>query len=110
MSRTLRSENVECTIYRFECCGIDTVITSGKYVIVSIYRPNSSHWSDIKVFFDRIHDLFQKLTLENSRFVVSGNFNIDLLSPTNETNKFISLIESFNSNFWSHVNLCDVHQ
>lgn len=72
-------------------------------MIVSINCPNSSPRIDINVLFDRIHDLFQKLTLDNSTFVVSGDFNIDLLFPTNKTNKFLSLIKNFNSNFWIKV-------
>lgn len=83
----------------YECSAVETIINGIKYVIISVYRPNTAPKADIKLFFDQIYTMLDKLVRENTRFILSGDFNIDLLSFTKETKKFTSLIESFNSKF-----------
>lgn len=72
-------------------------INSVKYVILSIYRPNTYSRCDIALFFDKMNFIFQRLISENSQYVIAGDFNINLLSKDSEACSFMSLLEGFNA-------------
>lgn len=73
----------------FECCASQTYIEGDRYIIICIYRPNTSPSCNIDIFFERFISLLDLCLVENVRFIIAGDFNIDLLSSTAESKTFL---------------------
>lgn len=76
-----------------ECCGIQTIIGPDKYLITCIYRPNTLPLSDIDIFFENFILLIEQCLKENIRFIIAGDFNIDLLCFSKESKMFLKVLE-----------------
>ncbi|XP_044753948.1 uncharacterized protein LOC123313237 [Coccinella septempunctata] len=88
--------------YVFECSAIETTINNVQLTIISIYRPNSYPRCDINLFFEKLYHLLEKLTNSNSHYIIAGDFNINILANTSETQKFISILEGFGASLSVH--------
>lgn len=79
-----------------ECCASMIVIDTVKYLIICMYRPNTPPLTDITVFFEKFSLILDQCMLENVNFIITGDFNVDILSSTNESNMFLSLLDMYN--------------
>ncbi|XP_044744624.1 uncharacterized protein LOC123306611 isoform X2 [Coccinella septempunctata] len=80
-----------------ECCALEYCeLASVKLIIVCIYHPNKIG-SDINAFFDKFMHILDILSVEkNKKFVITGDFNIDLLTPEHKnTETFMQILESY---------------
>lgn len=87
-----RKDIVKLSVERvceISCAEMDT------YIILCIYRPPASVLSS---FIDIMEDVLSKIYDLNKRVFVCGDFNIDTLIDSSETQKLISLFNSFNLN------------
>lgn len=80
----------------FECCVSQIMIDSEKYLIICIYRPNSYPLSNVDIFFERFISVLDGCQVENVKVIISGDFNIDLLSVSNDSRLFFSILETYN--------------
>ena len=80
---------------------IEFTIENTNYIVGVIYRrPNS----DIKRFFDKLHDILDIAAQENKVCYIMGDFNLDLNvgKITNNTKELISLFVGYN--FFNCIN------
>lgn len=68
------------------------VVKSVGTVIASVYRPPSY---DTKPFFEYITSLFEYVSSEMLPIVLVGDFNIDVLRNTPQSDQLLNLIESY---------------
>lgn len=84
--------------YNFECCGIE--IPSYNLIIVCIYRIPKSN---IKIFFDKLSLLLNKVTKNNKKhIIICGDWNIDILSDNSQTKELKAIL--LNHNLHPHIN------
>ncbi|KAK9876328.1 hypothetical protein WA026_012628 [Henosepilachna vigintioctopunctata] len=57
-----------------------------------MYRP----LSDVNVFFENIILVLDKLITENVKFVIAGDFNINISTESNESKMFLFLLGTYN--------------
>lgn len=77
----------------FECAAVESVLSSHKILIVTVYRPNTG---SIQSFMNRLEALLQFIVHHSYMIIfIGGDFNIDLLSESTEKNRFISLLKSY---------------
>lgn len=77
----------------FECAAMEISITpNSKIIILAIYRPPTS---SITLFLDKFNEVLSKLMRENSEFIISGDFNIDLLKNNKDKNDFLTLLSTY---------------
>ena len=72
------------------------------YLICSIYRPNSKHVA-VEEFTHTLNAILQNINTNNSKIVLIGDFNINLLEHTTHmpTNSFLTTMQSIN--FIPHI-------
>lgn len=77
----------------FETTGISVLTKLGKIIAVGIYRsPNGN----LDTFFTQLESLLSDLTKNNQKFIIMGDFNIDVLDVNSPTTKyFFNLLNSF---------------
>lgn len=63
------------------------------YIIVSVYRPPNGQYD---IFENVLEDVLKRLDNKNKQLIVLGDFNINILSPSNLNNNLINLFLSFN--------------
>lgn len=81
------------TIIECSACNV-SVYGSKKIVVVCIYRPSSSH--DFETFFEKLTLILEILNSENATYVITGDFNINLLDRELEVaHDLVSLLETF---------------
>lgn len=71
----------------FECL----FVKSSAFVAGLIYRPPSG---SLKEFFEFFDSLLYYLASENSHVVILGDFNINLLHPSDPVNEFLDIATS----------------
>lgn len=78
----------------FECTGILWRGVNIEVIILSVYRPPSSN---ISQFIDNLEATLIRVTKlhPNAELVVCGDFNIDLLKPSNNTVLYQDILNSF---------------
>lgn len=78
-----------------ECCGISIAELNLK--LICIYRPPKSN---LNVFYDTLEKILSKVTRKvknvNKKIVLVGDFNINILEKSNNSNLFISTLKTFN--------------
>lgn len=79
----------------FECCSSQVVLDNNKYLIICIYRPNTVTLND-GIFFEKFIALLDKCLMYESSLIIAGDFNVDILSSTNDTKTFLGILDSFN--------------
>lgn len=65
--------------YVFECSAIQFILENVRYVIVCIYRANTAPYTNADSFLEKLDILLRKLTLEKSKYIILGDFNINTL-------------------------------
>lgn len=74
----------------FEICGLE--ITQLKLIILCIYRtPNSN----INVFFRKMNETLSKFRHKQSKLIICGDFNINILARDNASIEFMELIAHY---------------
>ena len=74
---------------------IEIINDSDKNIIVGvIYRPPNNH---IDTFLDKLDDSLNKVSQENKQIYLMGDYNVDLLSPTNQhvSSRLLNILSSF---------------
>lgn len=79
----------------FECSAISLNTIKSKINIVCIYCPPKSCFQNI---LNKLNTLLQLLLKEKAEIVIMGDFNVDMLEPSNKRTEFFSLLESYNIN------------
>lgn len=80
-------------VFVCEVSAAEVVLSGKKLIIICVYRPPSS---DVFDFFDIVEKILEKIIVENCEMCFAGDFNIDLLSESNQIkNYFLSLLSSF---------------
>lgn len=79
-----------------ECCACQIEIQYKKYLIVCVYRPNSQPLADVFLFFEKFSLVLDQCFLQGVDLVISGDFNIDILSHSKDAKMFLSIIETYN--------------
>lgn len=65
--------------------------------VISIYRPPTEIKEFVEIFFEKLESILVTLHQTNAMFMLSGDFNIDIFTPTsNKTKQFLNLCKSFN--------------
>lgn len=82
----------------FECCASQFAIGSEKYLLICIYRPNTLPLSDIDVFFEKFSLVLDKCHNERMKFIIAGDFNIDLLSDSVDSKFFLTVLKTYDLN------------
>lgn len=79
----------------FEICGVKIPKNSKYYknlIILSVYRPPAGN---ISIFLDKLEIVLHNFDKENVDLVLTGDFNIDLLTEKNPTKLFLELTDAF---------------
>lgn len=88
----------------FECSACELKSTSGKLVVICIYRPPSKIESDIEAFIDRYIHSLEILSISSLDFVIAGDFNINVISNEERTAMLFKFItESFGAKLTINV-------
>lgn len=80
-----------------ECSGVEVSLATNKYVLVCIYRINTFPLAVTDVFFEKLNIILAKLTKEKISYFIVGDFNINLLSISNKTKIFQSIVQGSNA-------------
>ena len=96
---TLETELIEEYTYITDLIELLTVkvkVHDESYLISTVYRPSSKH-VDVDLFDRMINDLLKKRIFKNSKHVLLGDFNINLLefSTHSPTNQFLNTMQHF---------------
>lgn len=69
-----------------------------RLTLIQIYRPPSS---DIDYFFSVLNEVLENCynNYSEDRIIFSGDFNIDLIKPSRDRNKLMSIFETFNMKY-----------
>ncbi len=105
LANALQTEQIhELTIINEHIEIVTVIITSQSinYVVCAIYRPKSKH-DAVNEFSDILVSLLQKEVLKNSKIIIIGDLNINLLEHTTHapTNNFITSLQTIN--FFPHI-------
>lgn len=76
-----------------ECAGVELNIQKTRYVIVSVYRPPNT---DLNIFLTILNSILSLNIEEDIRWIIAGDFNIDILKDTKQKNDFTDLFLSHN--------------
>lgn len=80
----------------FECSACVCFSGNFKFLVICIYRPPTHPSGDVDLFFSRLIVLFEKLLIEKIKFVLAGDFNLNLFDIENrDTQTFLDIIESY---------------
>ncbi|KAK9732399.1 hypothetical protein QE152_g12815 [Popillia japonica] len=76
----------------FEYCATDVFHSGRHLLLLCIYRsPNS----DLNDFFTKFDYLLNLISQNRIIALIAGDFNIDLMSGNNNSNKFVNILESY---------------
>lgn len=80
--------------FSFESCGIE--ISTYKCIVICIYRiPNSSPY----IFLSKLETILRRLKkFTNKKIIITGDFNIDFLKPSEALNDFRRITQNYNFN------------
>ena len=76
----------------FECCGAD-IFADKRYIIVVVYRPPSAPFN---VFVEAFLSLLEMLRDEDGTILIGGDFNVDMLTTSNNRKELINFLDQFN--------------
>jgi exonuclease III len=83
---------VPCEEGRFKYAGGQVKYKGQNILVISLYRPLGS---DVKQFLERFEILINKACKKFEQIIISGDFNIDLLSDKNDTVKFKNVLHRY---------------
>lgn len=66
-----------------------------EFLVFCFYRPNTPPEANVTIFLEKFKLVLDKCISENMSFVISGDFNIDLLTDTWQSRDFLMLIECY---------------
>lgn len=80
-----------------ECSALKYSVNNMKLIIICIYRPNTYPMEDVNKFFDTISEILEMLSKEkNTKFIILGDFNIDILENTKTSQTFLTILRTYN--------------
>lgn len=88
----VKERSIECQI---ECvCAHNKQL---RVVVLCIYRTNLGNFN---IFIERAAEILDELVskFRNNKFIVSGDFNVNLLEKSNQTQTFLDQFNSYNLN------------
>lgn len=74
----------------FELTAIE--LKPSKIVVVAVYRPDK----DLPLFFDLLTKLLQSLCREEKQFIITGDFNLNVLKLDNKIKKWLRILNNYN--------------
>jgi exonuclease III len=79
----------------FECTAVSWILPKSHFIILSIYRPPCG---DLSIFLDKLETVLSLIAKQfpNAEILACGDFNIDLLQPSNARSSFLDVLSSFN--------------
>jgi exonuclease III len=83
---------VSCEEGRFEYAGGQVKYKGRNILVISLYRPPGS---DVKQFLERFEILINQACKKFEQIIISGDFNIDLLSDKSDTVKFKNVLHRY---------------
>lgn len=77
----------------FECSAIEIIIKENKKtILICLYRAPSGSFTDFLGILDNVLDKIQK---ESKSFVITGDFNLNLLIDGNDQKAFLNLVSEY---------------
>lgn len=77
----------------FECSAVEFFVNEVKNVVVCVYRiPDDGFLSN---FFERLTGILDILSDENCNLFIAGDFNIDVMSSSSISARFLTLLKSY---------------
>ena len=78
----------------FELCAVRIRSANDNIVLINVYRVPTDNNSKCDEFHDRFEDLCTRIVTNNDRFIISGDFNFDILDPSRQTRTFMDIIDA----------------
>lgn len=98
-------ENIESSLIEkhsfvnseIEICTVSVKLKATNYIVSSIYRPRFKH-DNIKEFRESLAPILNDKTFRNSKVILTGDFNINLLEHQThiDTNDYLAFMQNFN--------------
>lgn len=85
-----------------ECSAAQIYLENYK-ILICIYKPNTQPSADVDQFLEVLRTILEKCTVEKGKFILVGDFNLDILSDSTNVSEFKSLLENFNLDFTNFV-------
>ena len=73
-------------------CTVEVCLDKKALIIVSIYRPHSG---TIEKFISELNNVLKNSVVQGLQCIITGVFNIDVCSDTNEVHKFFINMQSY---------------
>jgi exonuclease III len=92
--KKIKTKSVEC---EFEVCAIETTIENKKLKIFLLYRPSNQICNaKMNLFYERLGDLLEQHSNDNSEIILMGDFNVNLLAKNSHSDSLSDLMQTFN--------------
>lgn len=76
----------------YECSALEIRVKSDKVILLCMYRAPSG---DFKLFLEKLEASFALISKMKKKFIIGGDFNIDLLLNTDKSRALKHLIKQF---------------
>ena len=88
--------SIFCSESIFECCGIETVDNnSERLVVFTVYRTPDSVAALFLAKFESLLLFISKKFNSNTRILIAGDFNINILKPSRTQSDFLTCAQSY---------------
>ena len=77
------NSSLSCELASVEDLWINILTNSGTLAVGVVYRHPVNNADELDEFTNKMRDIFHSLNHNNTDFIISGNFNIDLLQTAN---------------------------
>lgn len=88
-----------CQSDTFELCAIDVTVEKMTVTVINIYRVPDKNADPCNAFHSRFEELCTRLVTKNRPFIISGDFNFNILMPDYQCQIFIDSVKSLNLKF-----------
>ena len=75
-----------------EVCTVEVAIKHLKLIVIGVYRPNDGN---LDKFMAHLRNIFQSTSNRQTRYLVLGDLNINLLSESSSVTNFIDFMSSY---------------
>ncbi|KAK9891931.1 hypothetical protein WA026_017414 [Henosepilachna vigintioctopunctata] len=79
-----------------ECCAAQIKMKIMKVVVICIYVPNTPPECNVYVFLETLRSMLDWCIINNEKFIITGDFNINVLADNRECRDLVSLLEMYN--------------
>jgi hypothetical protein len=83
----------------FECCGLELEFPA-RTIVLAIYRSTLYTKCKLNVFFNKLNAILAYCRKKNPvcKFIIAGDFNIDLITESSFKSEFLNILESYQVN------------